>query len=81
MILKENEAVDATCEITDVSWVHVTLKFTTWREEGANDVYWIVDEVKKLKDKLCRVWIKNHNIKAILASVKLFVVANLVVQC
>ena len=48
---------------------------------GANDIYWIVDEVKKLKDKLCRVWIKkNHNIKAILASVKLFVVANLVVE-
>jgi hypothetical protein len=34
--------------------------------------------VKKLEDELHRVWIKNHNMKATLASVKLFVVVNLV---
>jgi len=31
-----------------------------------------------LKDELRRVWIKNHNIEAILTIVKLFVIANLV---
>jgi len=45
---------------------------------NANVVHRIVDEVKKLEDELHRVWIKNHNMKATLASVKLFVVVNLV---
>jgi len=44
----------------------------------ANDVKQIENEMNKMKDELCRVWIKNHNIKFILTSVKLFVVANLV---
>ena len=28
---------------------------------GANDVERILDELKKIKHKRCRVWIKNHN--------------------
>jgi hypothetical protein len=57
------------------------IKLTMRGERGvndANDVHRIVDEVRKLKDDLHRVWIKNHNMKATLASVKLFVVTNLV---
>ena len=53
-------------------------KSSTRGEWDVNDVHQIVDEVKKLKDELRRVWIKNHNIEAILTIVKLFVVANLV---
>jgi len=34
--------------------------------------------MKKLKDKLHKVWIKNHNIKITLISVKLFIISNLV---
>jgi hypothetical protein len=52
-------------------------KSSTRGEWGVNDVHQIVDEVKKLKDELRRVWIKNHNIEVTLAIVKLFVVANL----
>jgi len=40
------------------------IKLTTGGERGvndANDVCRIVDEVRKLKDDLHRVWIKNHN--------------------
>jgi hypothetical protein len=40
------------------------IKLTTGGERGvndANDVHRIVDEVRKLKDDLHRVWIKNHN--------------------
>jgi hypothetical protein len=52
------------------------------RGEGSandvNDVHQIIHEVNKLKDELRRVWIKNHNIEAILTIVKLFVIANLV---
>jgi hypothetical protein len=47
-------------------------------EGGANDVEQIENEMNKMKDELRRVWIKNHDIKFILTSVKLFVVANLV---
>jgi len=43
-----------------------------------NDVHRIIDYMKKLKDKLHRVWIKNHNIKTTLVSVKLFIISNLV---
>ena len=53
-------------------------KSSTRGEGSANDVHQIIDEVNKLKDELRRVWIKNHNIKAILTIVKLFVIANLV---
>jgi len=56
-------------------------KSSTRGEESANDVndvHQIIDEVNKLKDELRRVWIKNHNIEAILTIVKLFVIANLV---
>jgi len=40
------------------------IKLTTGGEKGVNDVNdvrRIVDEVRKLKDDLHRVWIKNHN--------------------
>jgi len=47
-------------------------------EGGVNVVEQIENEMNNMKDELCRVWIKNHNIKFILTSVKLFVVANLV---
>jgi hypothetical protein len=47
-------------------------------EGGANDVEQTENEMNKMKDELRRVWIKNHDIKFILTSVKLFVVANLV---
>jgi hypothetical protein len=47
-------------------------------EGGANDVEQIENEMNKMKDELRKVWIKNHDIKFILRSVKLFVVANLV---
>ena len=46
--------------------------------EGANNVKEIVYKFKKMKDKLFRVWIKNHNIEARFVSVKLFLVVNLV---
>jgi len=36
----------------------------------------MLDKVKKMKDKLCRVWIKNHNMNASFSSVKLLLVAN-----
>jgi len=62
--------------------VHMNaIKLTMRGERGvndANDVHRIVDEVRKLKDDLHRVWIKNHNMKATLTSVKLFVITNLV---
>ena len=47
-------------------------------EGGVNVVEQIENEMNNMKDELCRVWIKNHNIKFILTSVKLFVIANLV---
>jgi len=56
-------------------------KSSTRGERSANDVndvHQIIHEVNKLKDELRRVWIKNHNIEAILTIVKLFVIANLV---
>jgi hypothetical protein len=56
-------------------------KSSTRGEGSANDVnddHQIIHEVNKLKDELRRVWIKNHNIEAILTIVKLFVIANLV---
>ena len=68
-------------KIHSLTCANLLMKLNLLHEGKKALVYWIVDEVKKLKDKLCRVWIKNHNIKAILASIKLFVVANLVVQC
>jgi hypothetical protein len=42
------------------------------------DVKGIVDELKKMKDELYRISIKNHNMKSNYTSVILLLVANIV---
>jgi hypothetical protein len=57
------------------------IELTARREGGVNDtndIHRIIDYMKKLKDKLHKVWIKNHNIKITLVSIKLFIISNLV---
>ena len=45
---------------------------------GVNDIDWILDEMKKkIKDELRQVWIKNHNMEANFASIKLLLIVNL----
>ena len=39
-----------------------------WDANNANDVEKMVGEVKKMKDELCNVWIKNHNMKVSLTN-------------
>jgi hypothetical protein len=50
---------------------NLLIKLTTGNGWGVNDINWILNEVKKMKDELCRVSIKNRNMKASFASVKL----------
>jgi hypothetical protein len=45
--------------------------------KDANDVEWMLYKVKKLKNKLIGVWIKNYNIKTNFANLKLLLITNL----
>jgi hypothetical protein len=45
---------------------------------NVNDIELILDKIKRMKDELHWVWIKNHNMKTNIANIKLIVVANLV---
>jgi hypothetical protein len=71
---------DRPCDNTFIDWcksinkIELIMRVST----NVNDIELILDKVKRMKDELHWVWIKNHNIKASIANIKLIVVANLV---
>jgi hypothetical protein len=71
---------DKPCDNTFIDgWKPIyVIELTTKLKESANDIDWLIDKVKKIKNELRRVCIKNHNMKASFASVKSLLVTNLV---
>lgn len=47
------------------------IELTTKRSICFNDIKLILNKVKRMKDKSCRVCVKNHNVKVSIASMKL----------
>jgi len=54
------------------------IKIIMGKGKDANNVEWMLwYKVKKLKNKLRGVWIKNYNIKTNFVNLKLFLITNL----
>lgn len=80
-MLCDNSFIDK-CKL--INEIELTMK----RSICVNDIKLILNNVKRMKDKSCWVWVKNHNVevsiasmklmKASITNIKLMVVANLV---
>jgi hypothetical protein len=69
---------DRLCKNAFINWCKYIndIKLTTEEEEGVNEIDQIKNKMKRTNDELHWVWIKNHNIKANFASVKLLLFVN-----